>query len=362
MPLIYLVRHASPKLPDERSYCIGRGTDVPLSERGIAQSNALLTCFKGTSLGGIFASPLARSRQTAEIIAAGREIVFLADIDEIDVGEWEGKPFDEIRKDYADIYAARGLDWSIAPPGGETLERAAERMKKAILRAARGWPGDLLFVTHDGAIRGLLYQLLRVDTKRYAMLRQPYASITVLRLDGDNLSVTAAGKLPEDTPSDEEIEELWTKYKTPVAVRDHCEAVCESVLEMRESLLEHGVFLSQEYLRAAALLHDIHRHEGRVHARRTGAILRERGYIRTAHIVATHHDSDFGEQIDEEQVLFLADKFFDGAKKLTIEERFAKSSKKCHSQEAVRNHGHMFEAAIRIKEKIDRILNSGLVK
>ncbi|MDR1320660.1 MAG: histidine phosphatase family protein [Gracilibacteraceae bacterium] len=349
---IFLVRHGKPQTPDERSYCLGGGSDYPLAPLGVKQARALARCFAGLELDGIYSSRLKRAWETAAMIAAGREIETLEGIEEISVGAWENKPFEVIKANYADIYAARGLDWSITPPGGETLAGAAARMEAAVRRAVLGAGGNLLIVTHDGVIRALLWKLMRLDTRKDAMIRQPYGSVTVLECAAGKLTVTAAGKLPEDTPRDEEIEELWHICATPPEVRDHCAAVCEEALALRERLLSGGTVLSHELLRAASLLHDLCRAGGRGHAARAAAILRGRGYLRTAQLIEAHHSCAFGEALDEEQVLFLADKYLDGAERVTLAERFGRSAGKCRTPEAKAKHAALLAAALQIQEKI----------
>ena len=197
--LIYLVRHGQPEMPDNRTYCIGRGSDPHLSAEGRRQAKALSHCFEGLDFNRTYCSELKRSRETAELLADGRwPICGHADIGEISVGLWEGMNFEDIRENYPAIYAARRNDWSISPPGGESLEEAADRMEKAIKEIAENDDRDLLLVTHDGSIRSLLWRTMALDTKRDPMIRQPYGSVTVLKYADGQFSVIAVGKLPED--------------------------------------------------------------------------------------------------------------------------------------------------------------------
>lgn len=62
----------------------------------------------------IYTSPLARARQTAEIIkdAMGKsaEIRIVDDFTEISLGSWDGRPIREIRERYPEEYKRRGKD------------------------------------------------------------------------------------------------------------------------------------------------------------------------------------------------------------------------------------------------------------
>ena len=206
--MIYLIRHGRPQLPGDGRLCIGRGSDPHLSETGIKDAEKLRDCFPCPAK--IYTSPLLRTMETAKILADSRaEIIMLPELTEIDVGEWEGRNFSDIRRMYPAVYKARGRDWSIPPVGGESLESAADRMQKAVMELARGSEEDIIAVTSDGVIRALLWRLLRLDTRHDTMIRQPYGSLTAIRFENGALTVTATGKLPEDTPTDEEIEEIW---------------------------------------------------------------------------------------------------------------------------------------------------------
>ena len=71
--------------------------------------------------------------------------------------------------------------------------------------------------------------------------------------------------LPGEAPSDEEITELWEEADMPDHIRAHCRAVSRECEKIQESLASAGHLLSQEELRAAALLHDLCRQSGRGH-------------------------------------------------------------------------------------------------
>ena len=61
----------------------------------------------------------------------------IPDVTEMDMGEWEGLTFSEIRGRFPKSYAQRGMDWSTPMPGGETLAEAADRMQAAAERLAK---------------------------------------------------------------------------------------------------------------------------------------------------------------------------------------------------------------------------------
>lgn len=73
MRTIYLIRHGKVKFPDGRKRCIGR-TDLVLDDAGRRQARALRQYFQTLSpaITAVYASPLSRARETAEILSGQR--------------------------------------------------------------------------------------------------------------------------------------------------------------------------------------------------------------------------------------------------------------------------------------------------
>ena len=113
MRTIYLIRHGMPEFPDERKYCIGR-TDLPLSEEGRTQIQALGETFAGRRIEKIYTSPLKRCRESAailqEVIDRSIPIEVVDGLAEIDMGEWDGHSFDEIREQQCKMLRGRACE------------------------------------------------------------------------------------------------------------------------------------------------------------------------------------------------------------------------------------------------------------
>ena len=143
MTTLLLVRHGETDWNAERRW---QGhADVPLNERGRAQAQALAEQVAGDErVDVVYASDLARARETAEIAAdrLGVALVLDPDLREIDVGSREGRTWDEIDDE---------PEWD-----GEPHAAHAERILRAVRRIARDHPGRrVLVVTHGGSMRRL---------------------------------------------------------------------------------------------------------------------------------------------------------------------------------------------------------------
>ncbi|MBR3515595.1 MAG: cob(I)yrinic acid a,c-diamide adenosyltransferase [Lachnospiraceae bacterium] len=121
---IHLLRHGETEYNKEARYQ-GR-KDIPLSEEGKKK----LFCSKENP-DQVYVSGLSRTRQTAEIIYPGAEYIAVPDLDEMDLGKFEGKQFSDLRrnKDYRRWLDSGG---STRCPGGEDKAEFSERICKAM--------------------------------------------------------------------------------------------------------------------------------------------------------------------------------------------------------------------------------------
>ena len=160
MRTIYLIRHGKPEFPDERKYCIGQ-TDLPLSEEGRAQIQALGEKFAGHRIETIYSSPLKRCWESALILRDALDksipIEVVDDLAEINMGDWDGLSFDEIREQFPEEYAARGADmYRFRPPRGESFADCAKRAEKTWDKLRAESRGDILIIGHAGWFRTLI--------------------------------------------------------------------------------------------------------------------------------------------------------------------------------------------------------------
>src|SRR5688500_12459146 len=109
MTTLYLLRHGETEWNREGNRYCGR-TDVPLSPVGREQARLVAAVLRDVPFAAVCCSTLRRSRETAEIIAAGRDLPVVADprLMERNFGAWEGKTPVEIERD-TPAYWARYL-------------------------------------------------------------------------------------------------------------------------------------------------------------------------------------------------------------------------------------------------------------
>ena len=179
---VYLVRHGSVVGAETRRF-IGH-LDVPLSPHGEAQIAALARRLASVRLAAVYSSDLARTRRSAEILAATHRLAALplAGLREFAMGRWEGLTAEEIRARAPEAFTEWMADVGrFQFPGGECLEQVATRSWAAFEDIVAAHEGEAVaIVAHGGSIRAILCRALDVPLPRLLALGQDYAALSVL--------------------------------------------------------------------------------------------------------------------------------------------------------------------------------------
>jgi probable phosphoglycerate mutase len=154
---IYFVRHGETILTPQRKFSGTGSLDPELMQEGLDQAD--LVAEECAKLGAevLIASPLNRTRQTAEAISrsTGLEIIFDEVWYELSFGSWDGKAIEEVREEEPDNYQAWINSSSYAPPGGgESYDDASIRIEEALEKLVAEYPGKkIIVVTHNGIVK-----------------------------------------------------------------------------------------------------------------------------------------------------------------------------------------------------------------
>lgn len=170
-----LLRHG--EVAGAVSVARGCRTEVPLTETGIAQMQAVADALRDAPLAMIASSPLTRCRGFAEQLAAARRVP-LAVHDgwrEIDFGDWEGKGLEEIG-DNAAVHAFLNDPTSASPPGGEDFSAFTDRVLANWNDWTQGLRGHALLVSHALVMRVILAHILGMPLTHIWRLPLPYAA------------------------------------------------------------------------------------------------------------------------------------------------------------------------------------------
>jgi alpha-ribazole phosphatase len=181
---LILIRHGD--LGDRcRGRYIGR-TDALLSVEGRRQAAALTRPLARLNGALFLASPLRRTRETAEI-ALGKNRVFESDpgLREIDFGRWEGMSFAEIAAaDAATVDRWAEMDRDFTFPDGEGIANFRERIGATAERIAAVAAETVVLFAHGGVIRFLICHFLGLPDRHHLLFDIRPASISEIRIDG----------------------------------------------------------------------------------------------------------------------------------------------------------------------------------
>lgn len=137
-------------------------TDSALADEGLRQAEKAAEILAAFGPSAIVSSDLRRARGTAEVLAARTGLVPTTDVRlrERHWGEWQGRTHAELAAADPSRYAAWRGGERISVPGAETNETVGARAAAGILAAAAASDGDVVIVSHGGAIRHSLGVLL----------------------------------------------------------------------------------------------------------------------------------------------------------------------------------------------------------
>jgi broad specificity phosphatase PhoE/ribonuclease HI len=154
--MIYLVRHGETILTPDRKFSGSGQPNPPLTDMGLSQASRVADEMAKLKPEVLIASPLRRTAQTAEVLAAqlGLPIVFDEAWYECGFGLWDGLSIDEVAHKFPIEYKAWLSSSAYAPPEGESYDALGWRVDEAIDKLVAKYPGKrIVVVTHNGAIK-----------------------------------------------------------------------------------------------------------------------------------------------------------------------------------------------------------------
>ena len=164
-----MVRHGATIVSAEDRFA--GETDVALSDEGREQTRRLADRLSGEKITAVYASPLGRTVETAQILAAPHELEVQTreGLREISHGRWEQMTRREVEEKFPEEAAEWERDpYTVAPLGGESGLAVIARALPVLVDLVRQHPGEnILVVSHKATIRLLLSSLLGFDPRRY---------------------------------------------------------------------------------------------------------------------------------------------------------------------------------------------------
>lgn len=185
---VYIVRHG--QTDTNKSLAInGSGTNLPLNETGTKQVETLRDSFDIDKIDYVYASPLTRAKQTAEILDQGKHNLIYDDrLKEMDYGNWDGALASEIHQKYPQAFDELGYfnesysDYCT----GETYKHLAERLMNLWHEIVdKHVDESIMLVFHGTASRSLVQHVLE-SPKIAAIGEMQNAGVTKISVDNDS--------------------------------------------------------------------------------------------------------------------------------------------------------------------------------
>ncbi len=186
---IYLIRHGETILTPTRRFSGGGGSDPELSEIGLKQAQAVAKEIAARKPDILIASPLVRTRQTAEAVQSevGLDIHFDGSWIECAFGEWDGLTVAEVQDKYPNEWAQWVSSPSYAPPGGESYNEVAARIEPAFTDLALTYPGKtIVVVAHNMVIKTIASLVMQAPIESIFHIDIAPCSITSVNVYGSD--------------------------------------------------------------------------------------------------------------------------------------------------------------------------------
>jgi probable phosphomutase (TIGR03848 family) len=158
---------------------------IHLSEEGRQQAEALAQRLASLPIDAIYASPLERTAETAEAIAAshGLSVQLRENLGEVRIGEWTGQAIEDLAKkeEWLTIqFYPSGANF----PGGETMHEMQARVVAELDVIRKAHPGaTVAVVSHADVIKAAIAHYIGLHLDLFQRLVVYPASLTAFRFN-----------------------------------------------------------------------------------------------------------------------------------------------------------------------------------
>ena len=191
MTVLYLVRHGVTSHTGQK--LSGWMPDIHLTEKGLAQAEAVAERLASVPLKAVYSSPIDRTLETARPIAArhGLPVRSRRYIGEVEFGRWEDRSFKTLRRTKLWGRVQR-FPSGARFPDGETLREVQVRAVDEMERISAEHPRDAVCcVSHADVIKLVLAHYMGLHIDLFQRLDVGPASVSVITVSGDGPMVHA---------------------------------------------------------------------------------------------------------------------------------------------------------------------------
>lgn len=188
---VYLARHG--QVANFESGAYNGQTDVPITDVGREQMHTLLERVRDQGISSVYCSDLCRTVEGAEIIAGGLNLSYekIPGLRERNFGDWEGLTYEEIGRDYPELFDYWQKDvTAVRPPGGgESSYDLSERVLKNYLPLLEKHRGENIFiVAHGGVNRLILAHAMKLEVRYVFRVDQSFGCLNMIDYHEDDFT------------------------------------------------------------------------------------------------------------------------------------------------------------------------------
>jgi len=200
---LYLLRHGESVANVTHTFA-SKKLDLPLTDFGTNQVEQIVEPMKKIGFSKIYASPLLRAQQTAEIIGKASELkpIIIESLREIDVGELDGKCIEDT--DYRKIYDDVISKWDkgendIGFKQGENLKMVGQRIKDFLKVLDGGKDERVLIVAHGLFFMAFIWLFCDNHGQSYNSGRINRCHYSVIQNNGEKFHIVEHDVAPENS-------------------------------------------------------------------------------------------------------------------------------------------------------------------
>ena len=187
-PEVVLVRHGETEWSRDGKHT-GR-TDVPLTERGREQAEALGAALGERRFELVLTSPLQRASETCRLAGYGEVAEPRDELREWDYGTYEGRTTVEIREEHPGWTL-----WRDGVPGGETAAQVGARVD-GVIAELRTLAAEAALFAHGHVLRVLTARWLGLESAAGRLFALDTATISVLGYERETAVIRVWNESP----------------------------------------------------------------------------------------------------------------------------------------------------------------------
>lgn len=180
-PELWLVRHGETTWTLSGQHT-GR-TDIPLTEHGRRQAEALKPALAAQTFDRVLCSPLGRAQETCRLAGLGDRMEVEPRLREWDYGAYEGRTTEDIRREVPDWSV-----WHSPVPQGEDLA-AVQARARALIAQLLGMQGRIALFAHAHILRVLAGCWMADDARLGAHLVLNTGTLSVLGFEREDRAI-----------------------------------------------------------------------------------------------------------------------------------------------------------------------------